>query len=285
MVPGKASRFVCRPCNRHYELKLATGVRPTSEHAPDPRIIQQSVNAAQRSSSMHPPPVIATSFRHRVGSNVTIPSSWHHGDAHVQQSCSGLHGHDACPAAYSLGLPGYSAHHTMYGAEWECWAKQAYSIPSAETISLEISAIHEGGNKRKGGHSVSFGNICEGKKDIDTQIDTPWLVTLALEMVRPKISAFALGFPWREDEFIIHDGGWVDLSTHPPNFTYFYKQCVQPSHTKGPCISVFKTKQFQLSVVVPMAQWDEYESWLEKIEELRVHPYLPTETGPPLTHT
>lgn len=34
-----------------------------------------------------------------------------------------------------------------------------------------------------------------------------------------------------------------------------------------------------------MAQWDEYESWLEKIEELRVRPYLPTETGPPLTHT
>lgn len=49
MVPGKAGRFVCRPCNHHYELKLATGVRPTSGHAPNPRIIRQSVNAAQRS--------------------------------------------------------------------------------------------------------------------------------------------------------------------------------------------------------------------------------------------
>jgi hypothetical protein len=104
-------------------------------------------------------------------------------------------------------------------------------------------------------------------------------------MVRPKISAFALGFPWREEEFIVRDGGWVDLSTHPPNFAYFYKQCVQPSRTKGPRTSVFKTKQFQLSVVVPMSQWDEYESWLEKIEEVWVRPYLPTETGPPLTHT
>src|SRR6267154_6890943 len=53
IVPGKAGRFVCGPCNRHYGRKLATGVRPTGGHAPDPsidpRIIRQSVNAAQRS--------------------------------------------------------------------------------------------------------------------------------------------------------------------------------------------------------------------------------------------
>ncbi|KAG1833589.1 hypothetical protein F4604DRAFT_1605331, partial [Suillus subluteus] len=122
---------------------------------------------------------------------------------------------------------GYSANHVMYGAEREHWAKQAYSTPPAETISLEISAVHEGGNKRKGGR----GNICEGKKDIDAQSDAPQLITLALETVRPKILAFAPGFPWREDEFIVRDGGWVDLSTHPPNFAYFYKQCVHPSHS------------------------------------------------------
>ncbi|KAG1858116.1 hypothetical protein F4604DRAFT_1684996 [Suillus subluteus] len=267
MVPGKAGRFVCGPCNRHYELKLATGVRPTSVrpaggHTPDPCIIRQSVNAAQRSSSMQPPPVIATSHGHRAGPNVAIPSSWHHDNGHVQRShlavySSGLQGRDARPAAYSLGLPGYSANHVMYGAEREHWAKQAYSTPPAETISLEISAVHEGGNKRKGGRGVSFGNICEGKKDIDAQSDAPQLITLALETdfhgARTNLS------------FVMGDG-W---STHPPNFAYFYKQCVHPSHTKGPRTSVFKTKQFQLSVVVPMAQWDEYELWLEKIEEAR----------------
>lgn len=115
-------------------------------------------------ASMHPPPVIATSYGHRAGPNVAIPSSWHRGDAHVQQShsaaySSGLHGRDARPAAYSVGLPGYSANHAMYGAERERWAKQAYSTPPAETISLEISAVHEGGNKRKGGRGVSFG-VC-----------------------------------------------------------------------------------------------------------------------------
>ncbi|KAG2041211.1 hypothetical protein BDR03DRAFT_979642 [Suillus americanus] len=101
----------------------------------------------------------------------------------------GLHGRDARPASatYSLGLPGYSANHVMYGAEQERWAKQAYSTPPAEIISLEISAVHEGRNKRKGGHGVSFGNICEGKKDIDTQIDVPQLIVLALETVRPNI--------------------------------------------------------------------------------------------------
>jgi hypothetical protein len=53
IVPGKAGRFVCGPCNGHYERKLATGVRPTGRPAPDPYIdphmIRQSVNAAQRS--------------------------------------------------------------------------------------------------------------------------------------------------------------------------------------------------------------------------------------------
>jgi hypothetical protein len=118
---------------------------------------------------MQPPPVIATSHKHRAGPSVAIPSSWHRGDAHVQQShpaafSSGLQVRNARaqqfnPASYSLGLPGYSANHVMYGAERERWAKQAYSTPPAETISLEISAVREGRNKRKGGRGLSFG-VC-----------------------------------------------------------------------------------------------------------------------------
>jgi len=34
-----------------------------------------------------------------------------------------------------------------------------------------------------------------------------------------------------------------------------------------------------------MAQWDEYEMWLEKIEEVRVRAYPPTKTRPLLTRT
>jgi len=101
---------------------------------------------------MQPPPVVATSHGYtRAGPNVMIPSSWYR-NAHVQQP-------NPSPA-YSAVLPvGYSANHVLYGAERERWAKQAYSIPPAETISLEISAVREGGNKRKGGRGIPFG-VC-----------------------------------------------------------------------------------------------------------------------------
>jgi hypothetical protein len=87
------------------------------------------------------------SYGHRVGPNVSIPSSWHR-NAHVQR-----------PVGHAAGLPGYSSNHVLYGIEREHWAKKAYASPPAETISLEISAVREGGNKRKGGRGVAFG-VC-----------------------------------------------------------------------------------------------------------------------------
>jgi len=101
-------------------------------------------------------------------------------------------------------------------------------------------------------------------------MDAPGLITLALETVGPKISAFAVGFLWRQREFIVRDGGWVDLSTHPANIPYFYSQCLQASR-KGTRTTIFKSKQFTLSVVVPMVQWDEYEMWLDKVQVRLLH--------------
>jgi hypothetical protein len=111
---------------------------------------------------MQPPPVVATShgYTSRPGPNVTIPSSWHRGSVHA---------HPVHPqaAAYSAVLPGYSANHALYGAERERWAKQAYATPPAETISLEISAVREGGNKRKGGRGIPFGVRTNTDRPVD----------------------------------------------------------------------------------------------------------------------
>jgi len=74
-----------------------------------------------------------------------------------------------------------------------------------------------------------FQNICEGKKDIDARIDAPCLVTLALNTIGLKIEAFAPGFPWQQDKFIVRDGAWVDLATHTADVPYFYSQCLHPS--------------------------------------------------------
>lgn len=78
-------------------------------------------------ASMGPPPM---SHRpHRTSSpDVNIPTSWG-----------------------SRGPIGYSLHHGMYAAERQQWAKATYSTPIAiaDTILLEISAIHEAGGCKK----------------------------------------------------------------------------------------------------------------------------------------
>jgi hypothetical protein len=90
-----------------------------------------------------------------------------------------------------------------------------------------------------------------------------------LDMVVPKIFVFGNGFPWRTAEFTVRDAAWVDLSTHQPNVPYFFSQCLVPSR-HGQKAPMFKSKQFTLAVIVPVAQWNEYENWIEKIEEVRV---------------
>ncbi|KAG1896357.1 uncharacterized protein F5891DRAFT_1247366 [Suillus fuscotomentosus] len=251
IVTGQRGRFVCAACHRHYQGKAATSIRPTVQR-PDAQVIRQNINAAWKPASVgaiqQSPRVVATSASYgRAGPDIAVPSSW---------------------GSTNTGQPGYSANHAQYGAERERWAKQAYAVPPAETISLEVSAVREGGNRRKGAHGIPFGNICEGKKDVDARIDAPGLIALALDTIWPKIQAFAGGFPWRQDQFVIRDGGWVDLSTHPPRQPYFYSQCMHATR-KGSRAMTFKPKQFLLYVVVPMSQWENYETWLDKAEEER----------------
>ncbi|KAG1786732.1 uncharacterized protein HD556DRAFT_1313225 [Suillus plorans] len=89
---------------------------------------------------------------------------------------------------------------------------------------------------------------------------------------------FGDGFPWRTDNFTVRDAAWVDLSMHQPNIPYFFTQCLVPSRC-GQKAPTFKSKQFALLVIVPAAQWDKYEEWLEKLEESKVQE-LPTATAP-----
>ncbi|KAG0692869.1 hypothetical protein DFH29DRAFT_881978, partial [Suillus ampliporus] len=224
IVVGQRGHFVCGACHRHYEGKRATSVRPSVQR-PDAQVIQQNINAAWKPASVQavqqPPRVVATSASYgHAGPDIAVPSSWGNTNA---------------------GQPGYSWGNTNA----ERWAKQAYAVPPAETISLEVSAVREGGNRRKGARGIPFGNICEGKKDVDARIDAPGLIALALDTIWPKIQAFVGGFPWRQDQFIIRDGGWAR------------------------CAMTFKPKQFLLYVVVPTAQWEDYETWLDKAEEER----------------
>ncbi|KAG0706908.1 hypothetical protein DFH29DRAFT_995495 [Suillus ampliporus] len=263
IVIGQRGHFVCGACHRHYEGKRATSVRPSVQR-PDAQVIRQNINAAWKPASVQavqqPPRVVATSASYgHAGPDIAVPSSW--GNTNAGQPGYSWGNTNA-------GQPGYSANHVQYGAERERWAKQAYAVPPAETISLEVSAVREGGNRRKGTRGIPFGNICEGKKDVDARIDAPGLIALALDTIWPKIQAFAGGFPWRQDQFIIRDGGWVDLSNHPPHQPYFYSQCMHATR-KGSCAMTFKPKQFLLYVVVPTAQWEDYETWLDKAKEER----------------
>ncbi|KAI5999015.1 hypothetical protein EDC04DRAFT_2909070 [Pisolithus marmoratus] len=87
-------------------------------------------------------------------------------------------------------MPGYAQHHALYCGQQDHWMNQAYQSPPSETITLEISALHEGGPHKGRMHGTPFGNICEGMKDIDAHATTPKLASIALNMITPKISTF-----------------------------------------------------------------------------------------------
>ncbi|KAG2335888.1 hypothetical protein BDR05DRAFT_1006358 [Suillus weaverae] len=181
---------------------------------------------------------------HSTGPDIAVPLSW----GQPQNMA-----HAAQPSHSS----GYSVNHVQYSTERECWAKLSYALPPMETITLNISAVHEVGAWKKG-HWVAIGNIREGKKDVDACIDAPGLMDIAFDTILPKILTFGAGFPWRIEEFVAL-------------VPYFISQCMVPSKkgSKGP---TFKTKQFALMVVVPEAQWNEYEEWVEKAElEVATH--------------
>ncbi|KIK74233.1 hypothetical protein PAXRUDRAFT_791481 [Paxillus rubicundulus Ve08.2h10] len=259
--PGQPGRHVCAPCYFQYRKKAAT----SSHLCPDPQTIQQSVNAAQRKSMVNPPPVIAVPQQHHSGGpdqplwtripgpDIVIPStSW-------QGSASAASG----SLTTSMGL-GYTVQHAHYAAECQCWVKMSYAFAPAETISLAISAVHEGAAHKKT-KWVQIGNICEGKKAVDAQIDAASLIKLALETILPKLHAFSSGFQWHAEEFVVCDSEWVNLSTHSPLVPYFYQECMQAT-CKDPKARNFKSKQFPLMVVIPESQWNDYEIWCKEAE-------------------
>ncbi|KAG1876491.1 hypothetical protein DFJ58DRAFT_865615 [Suillus subalutaceus] len=263
MIPGQPGRFVCEACFVGYQWKISSSVRPsarcaplilsqshssTSRLLPDPQIIQQSVNATQRKSTINPPPVVPFSqpsgsgMSCTPGPDILVPSSW--------QQSQNLGQHKVTNAA------GYSVYHVQYNLERERYLKLSYA--PAETITLEISAVYEGNSRKKYGRGINIGTICEGKKDIDVRIDAPGLINLAFDTVIPKLLVFGNGFPWRINEFTVRDAGWVNLSTHPSHVPYFFL----------PMLSALSA---WAKVTVPAAQWVEYEEWLDKIEEQRHH--------------
>ncbi|KAI6139078.1 hypothetical protein EDD17DRAFT_1805563 [Pisolithus thermaeus] len=136
---------------------------------------------------------------------------------------------------------GYTSQHSCYGQEYDWWAQWTYASPLAETISLKILAHFEGGPKCGHSQSTAFGNICEGKKDINAHICAHDLIPITLEMIIPKVKKFCPMFPWQFDEF----------------------NCLQPAHKDARGMA-FKSKQFTLYIVVPAAQWVEYEALMEK---------------------
>ncbi|KAG2028798.1 hypothetical protein BDR03DRAFT_1019335 [Suillus americanus] len=243
--PGQLGCNVCALCYSHYKKNLATSVRPTrraeqlhpNRVIPDLHTIQQLVNAAQCKLTINPPPVVAMP-RRTAGPDIMIPTSWQ-GSSQPGQGSS-----------RSAGSIGYSSQHALYATERERWAKISYATPPAETILIEISAVHEGGGRKNVGFLLGY-DICEGKKGIDAQIDAPGLIELAFGDY-------------------LQDSGWVDLSSYQHSVAYFYDQCQQLS-CKGSKTMVFKSKQFTLMVVVPKTQWIEYENWREDAEMNAAH--------------
>ncbi|KIK78265.1 hypothetical protein PAXRUDRAFT_164433 [Paxillus rubicundulus Ve08.2h10] len=277
--PGK---YVCGTCFLWYRHKPATTVH------------RQNMGTTNGMSSVNLPPVVAMTNIVRVpmpppplpsqhyssapmayqqrdmaaGPDIYVPSAWNQ-PALTPVSAPSL------SMALPAGTMGYGEQHLQYGSQRERWACMAHRPPSAETISLEISAVYEGGVRKKGARGNTIGalqSICEGLKDIDVMSTAFELATIALETVIPRIKAYYPQVHWREDEFIVQDAKWVTLSCHVSPRPYFYDECLHPSTHKNSKAMTFKTKQFCLLVVVPKSQWEEFEDFHEKMENTIASP-------------
>ncbi|KAI6010305.1 hypothetical protein PISMIDRAFT_84986, partial [Pisolithus microcarpus 441] len=217
--------------------------------------------------SINPPRIVAVSHV----PDVAVPSAWHTDHRpmlppRLTPSGSGPQTASASGSAQAnepTMLPpriGYTSQHSRYTQEYDRWARWTYASPPAETISLKILAHYEGGPKRGCSQSTVFGNICEGKKDINALITAHNLVPIALDTIIPKVKRFCPTFAWCFEEFTVHDTEWVDLAEHHSPVPFFYSQCLQPA-CKNPKAMTFKPKQFTLYVVVPAVQWLDYEAF------------------------
>ncbi|KIO08033.1 hypothetical protein M404DRAFT_135048 [Pisolithus tinctorius Marx 270] len=195
---------------------------------------------------------------HRSGPDIHVPSAWQ-----VPRDVARIH-----PGECNVSSQVQQQQHALYHAQQERWMNQAYRSPPSETITLEISALHEGGPRKGHMHATPFRSICEGMKDIDARATAPKLASIALAKVTGKIMAFCPEFLWRPKEFVVRDSSWVDLASFPePMQPYFYNECLHAASRKNSKTMVFKPKQFSLFVVVPEAQWREYENYANKLAE------------------
>jgi len=91
-----------------------------------------------------------------IGPDVRIPSSWQN------HSVSNAQAGPSIPSGYffsivftlqnvnsSIPNSGYSSSHGAYAAERQHWAQLEFAPPPTEKISLEITAVHKGGPRRK----------------------------------------------------------------------------------------------------------------------------------------
>ncbi|KAG6371949.1 hypothetical protein JVT61DRAFT_8963 [Boletus reticuloceps] len=280
LKPNQPGRNMCHSCFKECLKKKYTEVReqPSSAQLAE---IRKSVSASQ--SKFNPPSVLAMAQQHaagvlpvsrvsvgmlppssiparhhRTGPDVLAPAVWS-ADSRSSSGSSRLLMPPSAPA-------GYSKSHDFYMDSIGYWSNRARIGPPAETIVLRISALHEGGQRRAGRlHGTHFGNIVEGKKDIDARITAPGLVAVAHETLDPHILAFCSDFAWRPDEFVVRDESWVDLTKHvDAHEPYFYRECLQLSNSKISKGAKFKSRTFNLYVVVPQSQWVDYEQFIAK---------------------
>ncbi|KIK81064.1 hypothetical protein PAXRUDRAFT_156974 [Paxillus rubicundulus Ve08.2h10] len=300
---SKQGQHICGPCYCRYQEKPSTTTCARGPCVlPDPKAIQQSVSAVQHRSSVNPPPVIArlppSSFPQHVpsvaqplsGPTVHVPSAWEispnlYASPHalpwaVTSQAPQLPG-PSCPIPPPNGMLGYTPNHVHYPSECDLWTQRAYCAPPMETITIDITTMHEGSPKKGHLHGASFGSICEGRRDIDAHITAPELITVVLKVIIPSIKAFCLNFPWQEDEFTVHDECWVNLAKMDyPLEPYFYSKCFVTVSHKNTKNMVFKSKQFSLYAIVPEAQWFEYKAFIKK-DHKDTHSVPPTRPSHP----
>ncbi|KIK74788.1 hypothetical protein PAXRUDRAFT_29142, partial [Paxillus rubicundulus Ve08.2h10] len=175
MLPDRHAIQQSVTLSQLHQMSFILSVAP-----PDPQAIRQSVSAVQSRSPVNLPQVMAmpnsnTKVRQASLIMPPPPPPLQYGFAMSHSQSMPSRGPDICiPSAWAqsqhfqLQSPApqtsnhaVSASMAAYGAQCSCWAQAARGCQSAETISLEITAVYEDGTMA----SHTCGNIIGSNKN------------------------------------------------------------------------------------------------------------------------
>ncbi|KAK7461446.1 hypothetical protein VKT23_008624 [Stygiomarasmius scandens] len=228
---------------------------PAAITQPDPAIIAQRVNAAQRSNASR---------------EVSIVTALGSGGPHVgvftgaPQNVAPSHGVIPRPRA-----TGYTPAHNQHGSQTDLWRSKAYAS-SGETVSVNIAVayLEEGKSTFN-----TLSGFADSIRDLDANSTVPEIRLAVQRLIAPKLYQFTskLSFSFDIRKLNLRDvskslNADLDGPTVDQKHPYFRSQCLKLDKKTNQFRFHKPQTPFRLLFVIPSDEWLCYEDEMENYE-------------------